>query len=269
MAKKEYKASSAVTDAKKRVEEHGQKKPDKYVSEYDGALRDAMEKILNQEDFQYRLNGDALYRQYRNQAVKNGQRAMEDTMGQAAALTGGYGNSYAQSVGQQAYARQLDNLGDKIPALYRLAMEQYKLRAQGLQDRYRLLGDAENQAYSRYADSLNAWQAEADRLMQQYTNAKEEDYGAWRDEIADWKWQQDFDENKRRYDQEWDDKHPPYSAPSVSYSYSSGSNGGKKTDTGKTDTGKTDRKATGALGVLGSVLGALSAASGKLYPKKK
>mgnify|MGYP006934910410 CR=1 FL=1 len=255
MAKKEYKASSAVTDAKKRLEEHGQKKPDKYVSEYDGALRDAMEKILNQEDFQYRLNGDALYRQYRNQAVKNGQRAMEDTMGQAAALTGGYGNSYA---------RQLDALGDKIPALYRLAMEQYKLRAQGLQDRYRLLGDAENQAYRRYTDSLNAWQAEADRLMQQYTDTKEQDYSAWRDEIADWKWQQDFDENKRRYDQEWDDKHPRYSAPSVSYSYSSGSNGGKKTDTGKTD-----RKTTGALGVLGSVLGALSAASGKLYPKKK
>lgn len=264
MAKKEYKASSAVTDAKKKLEEHGQKKPDKYVSEYDGALRDAMEKILNQGDFQYRLNGDALYRQYRNQAVKNGQRAMEDTMGQAAALTGGYGSSYAQSVGQQAYAQQLDALGDKIPALYRLAMEQYKLRAQGLQDRYRLLGDAENQAYRRYTDSLNAWQAEADRLMQQYTSTKEEDYGAWRDEIADWKWQQDFDENKRRYDQEWDDKHPRYSAPSVSYSYSSGRNGGKKTDTGKTD-----RKATGALGVLGSVLGALSAASGKLYPKKK
>ena len=241
MAKKEYKASSAVTDAKKRLEEHGQKKPDKYVSEYDGALRDAMEKILNQEDFQYRLNGDALYRQYRNQAVKNGQRAMEDTM-----------------------ARQLDALGDKIPALYRLAMEQYKLRAQGLQDRYRLLGDAENQAYRRYTDSLNAWQAEADRLMQQYTDTKEQDYSAWRDEIADWKWQQDFDENKRRYDQEWDDKHPRYSAPSVSYSYSSGSNGGKKTDTGKTD-----RKTTGALGVLGSVLGALNAASGKLYPKKK
>ena len=89
MAKKEYKASSAVTDAKKKLEEHGQKKPDKYVSEYDGVLRDAMEKILNQEDFQYRLSGDALYRQYRNQAVKNGQRAMEDTMGRAAALTGG------------------------------------------------------------------------------------------------------------------------------------------------------------------------------------
>ena len=264
MAKKEYKASSAVTDAKKKLEEHGQKKPDKYVSEYEGALRDAMEKILNQGDFQYRLSGDALYRQYRNQAVKNGQRAMEDTMGRAAALTGGYGSSYAQNVGQQAYAQQLDALGDKIPALYRLAMEQYKLRAQGLQDRYRLLGDAENQAYRRYTDSLNAWQAEADRLMQQYTDTKEEDYGAWRDEIADWKWQQDFDENKRRYDQEWDDKHPRYSAPSVSYSYSSGSSGGKKTDTGKTD-----RKATGALGVLGSVLGALSAASSKLYPKKK
>ena len=262
MAKKEYEVSSAVTEAKKAVEDHGQKKPGAYTSEYDSALRDAMEKILNQQDFQYRLNGDALYRQYRNQAVKDGYLAMADSTGQAAALTGGYGNSYAQSVGQQAYARQLDGLADKIPALYNLAMEQYKLRTQGLQDRYRLLGDAENQAYSRYSDSLKAWQDEADRLMQQYIDAKDADYSAWRDEIADWKWQQDFDEDKRRYDQEWDDKHPQFTAPSAGYGYSSGSSK-------KTDTSKTDKKTTGALGVLGSVLGALTGVSSKLYPKKK
>ena len=262
--KKEYTPSAQTDQARQDALDHGSRKPGAYVSKWQQMLDAAMEKILNREKFSYDLNGDALYRQYKDQAVKNGRLSMLDTLGASAALTGGYGSSYAQSVGQQAYAQQLDALGDKIPALYRLAMEQYQLRAQGLQDRYRLLGDAENQAYRRYTDSLNAWQAEADRLMQQYTSAKEEDYGTWRDEIADWKWQQDFDENKRRYDQEWDDKHPRYSAPSVSYSYSSGSNGGKKTDAGKTD-----RKTTGALGVLGSVLGALSAASGKLYPKKK
>lgn len=262
MAKKEYEASSAVTEAKKAAEEHGQKKPGAYTSAYDSVLRETMDKILSQPDFQYRLNGDALYRQYRNQAVKDGQLAMADSAGQAAALTGGYGNSYAQSVGQQAYARQLDGLADKIPALYSLAMEQYKIRAQGLQDRYRLLGDAENQAYSRYTDSLAAWQAEADRLMQRYNDEKEADYDAWRDEIADWKWQQDFDENKRRYDQQWDEKHPQYGAPSGGYSYSAST--GKKTQSSKTEE---KSKTTGVLGVLGSVLGALGAAS-KLRNKK-
>ena len=245
MAKKEYKASSAVTDAKKKLEEHGQKKPDKYVSEYEGALRDAMEKILNQEDFQYRLNGDALYRQYRNQAVKNGQRAMEDTQGQAAALTGGYGNSYAQSVGQQAYARQLEGLADRIPELYSLAMEQYKLQTRGLRDKYDLLAGAQGEEYTRYRDSLAAWQAEADRLQKQYADRRDSDYGAYRDDVADWKWQQEFDENKRRYDQQWAADHPA-AAPAAAPVSSAPKAAAKKT-----------------ASVLGTVLGAVMGAAAR------
>lgn len=126
--KKEYVASREVERAREAVRAHEQARPGEYRSEYDQALKEAMDRILNQKDFQYRLNGDALYRQYRSQAVRDARRAMSDTMGQAAALAGGYGSSYAQAVGQQAYARQLEGLADRIPELYSLAMEQYKLR---------------------------------------------------------------------------------------------------------------------------------------------
>ena len=59
-------------------------------------LRDeALEQYLNREAFQYDLNADALYQQYQNRYQELGRNAMKDTMGQAAALTGGYGSSYA------------------------------------------------------------------------------------------------------------------------------------------------------------------------------
>lgn len=254
MAKKEYEISAAVKDAQAAVQEHEQKKPGAYQSEYDGALRETMNALLGQQPFAFRLNGDALYRQYRNQAVRNGRLAMEDTAGQAAALTGGYGNSYAQGAAQQAYARQLDSLSERIPELYTLAMEQYKLRTQGLQEKYQLLSGAEGQAYSRYTDSLKAWQTEADRLMQQYGDLQDRDYDAWRDSVADWKWQEEYDEKKRRYDQEWAAAHPTVSAAPA---FSGTGSTQKKQNTQK----DTAASQGGALKTIGAVLGALAMAA--------
>lgn len=227
--KKKYTPSREVAQAQEAMQTHQAAAPGAYQDPYGGQLRQALDNILNQEDFQYRLDGDALYRRYREQAVRDGQRAMSDTLGQAAALTGGYGNSYAQTAGQQSYARQLEAVGDRIPELYGLAMEQYRLRAQSLRDRYSVLSDADKTGYSRYADSLALWQEEADRLRKQYEAARDSDYGAYRDEVADWKWQQEFDENRRRYDQKWEQEHPA-SAPAVQTVYPTAK---KKEDGGK------------------------------------
>ena len=84
-------------------------------------LDDIMNKILNREDFSYDLNGDALYQQYKDKYIKQGKMAMQDTMGQAAAMTGGYGNSYAATAGNQAYQASLENLNDIVPELYQMA----------------------------------------------------------------------------------------------------------------------------------------------------
>ena len=97
--KKEYTASRKVLDAEAALKQQKAAKPGEYVSAYEAPLQQAMDRILNREDFHYNLDGDALYRRYRNQAIRNGRLAMADAAGQAAALTGGYGNSYAQSVG--------------------------------------------------------------------------------------------------------------------------------------------------------------------------
>ena len=100
---KPYMESDAVKQAQSMLQQQMSNKPGQYTSPWHTQLNDTINKILNREKFSYDLNGDALYQQYKDQYTTQGQMAMMDTMGQAAALTGGYGNSYAQSVGQQAY----------------------------------------------------------------------------------------------------------------------------------------------------------------------
>lgn len=71
--KKEYTPSAQTDQARQDALDHGSRKPGAYVSKWQQMLDAAMEKILNREKFSYDLNGDALYRQYKDQAVKNGR----------------------------------------------------------------------------------------------------------------------------------------------------------------------------------------------------
>ena len=112
-------------------------------------MEDVMQRILNREDFTYDMNADALYQQYKDKFTKQGRLAMEDTMGQAAALTGGYGNSYAQTVGQQAYYDRLGQLDGIVPELYSMAKQKYDDEGDALWNRYNLLADREADEYSR------------------------------------------------------------------------------------------------------------------------
>ena len=88
----------------------GVTKPGAYTSQWQGQLSDAIGKILDRKEFSYDVNSDALYQQYKDRYVQGGKMAMMDTLGQAATLTGGYGNSYAQAAGQQAYQGYLQGL---------------------------------------------------------------------------------------------------------------------------------------------------------------
>lgn len=89
-------------------------------------LNDTVTRINNREKFEYDLNGDALWNQYKDQYKQMGALAMEDTMGKAQAMTGGYANSYAQQVGQQTYNAYMQELNSKIPDLYNLALGRHQ-----------------------------------------------------------------------------------------------------------------------------------------------
>ncbi len=143
-------------------------KPGEYSSQWQGQLEDAIGKILDRKDFSYDVNGDALYQQYKDRYVQGGKMAMMDTMGQAATLTGGYGNSYAQGVGQQAYQGYLRGLNDKIPELYQLALDSYDRKTDSLYRRYSLLGAREGQDYERYQGRLNQYQQSWENALRLY-----------------------------------------------------------------------------------------------------
>jgi hypothetical protein len=177
-----------------------------------------MGKIMNREPFSYDLNGDALYQQYKGQAMAQGQQAMMDTMGQAAALTGGYGNSYAQTAGQQAYHGYLQQLNDRIPELYSLALSKYQTEGQDLKDQASMIGAMEAQDYERHQNQVDSFYRDLSYLTDQYQQEREYDYGKFadgrdfaygmeRDQAADKQWQAEFDEAKRRFDQDWEQKY--------------------------------------------------------------
>lgn len=130
-----------------------------YKNQWQDQLDDYMSMIMNRPAFSYDLNGDALYKQYRDQAIRNGRLAMQDTVGQVSALTGGYGNSYAASAGQQQYNAYLGQLNDKVPELYSLARGAYDADTQNLIQQYGILQDREKQDYDRYMDAYSMWKA--------------------------------------------------------------------------------------------------------------
>ena len=209
---KPYQPSDTVTQAQTLLQQQVGAKPGPYTSQWEGQLNTIMDRINNRQPFKYDLNGDALYNQYKNQYVQQGKMAMMDTMGQAAALTGGYGNSYAQGVGQQAYQGYLQQLNDRIPELYQLALDQYDREGQDLYNRYGLVSDRENTDYGRYQDGYNAWLNERDYLAGRYDAERDYDYGMYaddrdftygqhRDTVADQQWQMQFDEALRQYEE--------------------------------------------------------------------
>ena len=133
-----YTASDSVNAAQQYLQSVVNGKPGDYQSQYQGQLESLYNQIMNRDPFTFDLNGDMLYNQYKDQYTQLGQQAMMDTMGQAAMLTGGYGNSYAQTLGQQAYQGYLQNLGDRVPELYELALRRYNQQTEDLMNQYQL-----------------------------------------------------------------------------------------------------------------------------------
>ena len=197
--KKKYTASAQVEQARQEAKASDEKKPGEYVSKWQQQLDEAMEKILNREKFSYNLNGDALYRQYKDQAIQNGRLAMQDTLGQAAAMTGGFGSSYGQTAAQQAYRQQMANLGDKASALYDKARSEYGRQGTADKQAYDLLLQRENSSQNQYKQNLAAWEAENQRLWSRYDQAQAADYNAYRDEIKDSQWLQEFQQAQQQF----------------------------------------------------------------------
>lgn len=125
-----------------------------YVNPYAGQIQELYEGISGRQPFQYDVNSDAMYEALREQYVTGGKMAMIDTMGQAAQLTGGYGNSYAQGAGQQAYQSYLQGLNGQLPDLYDMALQNYIQQGDTMLQQYSMLQDMAADDYGKYQDQM-------------------------------------------------------------------------------------------------------------------
>lgn len=174
-------------DTKKRkeyLEGLNASKPGAYQGENAQAAKDVMNGLLNRKGFQYDVNEDALYQQMKDNYIQQGKMAMMDTMGQAATMTGGYGNSYAQGVGQQAYNGYLQQLNDSLPEYYQMAQDAYDAEGNRMKEQYALLADQEAQDYSRFQDAWSRWNAEYQNARDAYESERSWDYGVAQDNAA-------------------------------------------------------------------------------------
>jgi len=192
-----YTESGDVRQARKKKQDQEQTRPGAYSSPWAQKQEQALGKLLDRKDFSYDLNADALYNQYKDAYIRQGKRAMEDAMGAAAARTGGYGSSYAQTAGQQAYQSYLQDLNSRIPDFYRQALEEYTRQGDELKERYQLAGQQEALDYSRYQDYLDQWLQERAYLADSYAGLRDQDYRRYQDS-RDFAYQQQRDQEKDR-----------------------------------------------------------------------
>lgn len=145
-----------------------------YQSQYRDQIQGLYDRIANRKDFTYDVNADAMYQQLKDQYVQGGRMAMMDTMGQAQAMTGGYGNSYAQGVGQQAYHGYLQGLNDQVPNLYQMALNRYIQQGDQMLDQYSMLTAQDAQDYARWQDQQNLALQQAQAMIAQGVRPSDE-----------------------------------------------------------------------------------------------
>lgn len=149
----------------------------KYGNErqYNQALRD----ITNRKPFQYDLSNDQLFQQAKEQYQAMGKTAMQDTMGQASAMTGGYGNSYAVTASNQAYQAYLKDLNNSIGDYYSMALGAYNNETDRLNGVYNALASDRNAKQGEWSANWNVYNNLYNLYSTDLNNARQQDMSAW------------------------------------------------------------------------------------------
>ena len=181
-----YTPSGSVQAAQAYLEQVKASKPGAYQSRWDDELTSLYDQIQNRKKFSYDMGTDPLYQQYREQYQRLGRLAMQDTMGQAAALTGGYGSTYGEQVGQQAYNAYLQNLNDIVPQLQQQAYQRYQDEGTDLYSQYSLVKGRDDTDYGRYRDTVSDYYSDLSDARSAYNSERSLDQSQWETMLNYW-----------------------------------------------------------------------------------
>lgn len=209
-----YTPSQNVTSAQQYLQGIIGNKPGQYNSQYAPQITQLYDKMMNRGQFKYDMNADPLYQQYKNSYMNAGKQAMQDTIGNMSALTGGYGNSYAGAAGQQQYQQYLQGLHDVIPTLQQQAYDRYQQEGKDLQNLLAITQGLDETAYGRHRDTVSDWQADRGFAQGAYESAYDREYQDYLNQLNYWQQQgqmenqdywtgKEYDLTKEQADRNW------------------------------------------------------------------
>lgn len=204
-AKPAYQRSDRVNEYYEKTRKLERNKPDEFESKYERQISDILDNILNRPKFSYTsedMTNDDLYKMYRDQYMRQGNLAMRDTMGNAASLTGGYGNTYASAAGQQAYDNYVSMLNDKALDFYDRAYQRYNDEGQNLYNQMNVVTGLDNTDYQRHRDTVSDYYNDLNYYNGRYNQEYGYDYGQYQDQVAADQWAQEFAFQKQQAAQE-------------------------------------------------------------------
>ena len=134
----------------------------KVGEEYESRNQDQIDSLTKayteRGQFSYDPEADAAYQNYVKAMKDNGQKVMQDTMGKAASMTGGYGNSYATSVGQQVYNDYMSQASAAQADFEDRALARYNAEGDNLLSKLSLLQNQESTDRANWeSDYARAW----------------------------------------------------------------------------------------------------------------
>lgn len=189
---KSYKPSNSVVSAKNQLSATEKAKPAAYTSQYGDKITSMAADIANRKGFSYDFTKDALYQNYKDQYTRQAQLGAQNVTAQAAALSGGYGNSYAATAGNLAYQENMAQLNNVIPSLYEAAYNRYNMDLDNKRADLSMYQGLEDTDYSRYRDNVQDWQSDRDYYAGRYDSAYNNDFNKYTSDVSNrqWKYQQ-------------------------------------------------------------------------------
>lgn len=198
-----YRESAALQSSRQALAAWEKAKPGDYSGTYTARLDELLERTLNRPAFRYNVAEDPLYQQLRDRAVRGGRLAMEDTVGRASALTGGYANSYAVTAGSEAYRRYLEGLNDSALELYDRALAAYEREGDQLKADTDLLRGLDADEYQRYRDRLDRYYDEGNYLLTKLSKMSDSEYKRFVQDSKAWENDRDYERRVAEAEREY------------------------------------------------------------------
>lgn len=186
---------SGGSDGSRYIPEEGfwYEQPPEYTSQWDSTRNDLIDSILNSSFEDWASGSDYQYLLDRYTAM--GQQAMQDTLGQVSARTGGYASSYATAAANQSYNNYMTALEDAARAMYQDSLNQQRANLG-------MVNEVEQIDYNRYLTQLGQYNTDRNFAYGKYTDGRNWDYTLGRDQIEDSRYQDETAYNRAMYQAE-------------------------------------------------------------------